>query len=623
MSSFPGLNDPYLALTLLAIEPALQGVLIAGPSGTGKSKIARLSKVLFPKNAPFVNLPLGCTVSQLVGGIDLEQSRAQKTLVTTPGLLARANGGVLYIDEINLLPTEITTVLMQALMQGEVQLEREGASITYSAKFSIIGTFNPAERELPAAMYDRMAFLVFSETINHLGWRMFVTARQQNQMHIPEDVISRVARARSILPHVTITDKQLSTLCQYANDMGIEGNRAEVLAVRCAKANAALNFRAPVTHEDIYLAIKLVYMPRLGDHALADSDIARKTNSPEANKDKGGEAQEQPGKQPEQQNKGIGGDHTQEKPFEKQPQETGKGDSRQGKPKQPLPEKDDEEGFLMADFPQFKGTAPGRPPAGKHQLAYNLQRGRHTGSVQGLPSKGKIDLLATLKSAAINQPVPGTKEQKLTIKASDIHIKKYQQRSGLLFIFAVDGSGSMAINHFEAAKGAALRLLEKAYVYRDQVALIYFRNKEAQVLLPPGTGVTKAAAALKKIRAGGKTPLGAALIKTLDMVKKNNAQRTSPGTVLVLFTDGKANQPIRPNEAGQPEVVAMDELKAICPTLQSHITSCLVFDTRMGRRDNPYGIELAQMLGANYVRLPKLNADDVLNEMTKQTNVLR
>ncbi len=622
MSSFPGLQDPYLALTLAAVSPGLKGVLIAGPSGTGKSALARVAKDLFPAGSPFVNVPLNCSIDRLVGGIDIERSQRAGRLVAYPGLLASAHGGVLYIDEINLLPDDLSAVVMQAVMQEEVQMEREGVSYTYPAKFTLVGTFNPAEKELPAAFYDRLAFLVFSETIGHLGWRMFVTARQQKGLAIPADVVARVNRARELLPGVTITDKQMGELCQYATEMGVEGNRAEVLAVRCAKANAALNFRVPVTHEDIYLAIRLIFMPRLGDHALADSEISRRSKAP----DRQGEgADKGEGRSPETDKARQQEGSKPTSPQQKSSGIKGLGDEKRVSLKDIMPEPEEEE-FGLAGLPKFSGRTEKKTRSGKHHLAKNHQRGRHVRSVPGSPAKGRLDIMATLKSAAMYNAASGNKTaagQRPKIRKEDFHIKKFQQRSGLLFIFAVDGSGSMAINHFEAAKGAALKLLEKAYVYRDQVALIYFRHQQAQLLLAPGASVTQAAAALKHVRAGGKTPLGSALLKTIDLVKKNNAQRTAPGTVLILFTDGKANQPCHAQEGQDPATVAQNELKPICGMLREEISACLVFDTRIGKMENPYGLELAGMLGARYIRLPRATTQEVMDIVEGKARVLR
>jgi magnesium chelatase subunit D len=622
MSSFPGLQDPFLALTLAAVSPDLKGVLIAGPSGTGKSVLARLAKSLFPVGSPFVNVPLGCSLERLVGGIDLERTQRTGKLVAAPGLLASAHGGVLYIDEINLLPSELSTVIMQAVMQEEVQIEREGASYTYPARFTLVGTFNPAEKELPIAFYDRLGFLVFSETIGHLGWRMFVAARLQKGLSIPDDIIARVKKARKLLPQVTITDKQLTELCKYATDMGVEGNRAEVLAVRCAKANAALNLRVPVTHEDVFLAIRLIFMPRLGNHALADSEFSKQSNSPDV---QGEESKKSDSKLAD----GDSGQQSESKKSTVQNEESTEPKGQESKKEVAihdiLPEQNVDE-FLLTDLPKFSGRVTSKSKAGKHHIAKSDQRGRHVRSVPGLPSEGKIDLIATLKSAAMHigaNEKEGELSQQVKIRQQDFHIKKFQHRAGLLFILAVDGSGSMAINHFEAAKGAVLKLLEKAYVYRDQVALVYFRDKQAQLLVPPRSSVTQAAAALKKVRAGGKTPLASALLSTSELVKKNEMQSSSAGTVLILFTDGKANQPLHETAGADPSVTALKELKPLCSTLKDQLSAAIVFDTRAGRRENPLGMELAEMLSASYIRLPKATTHEVVSIIGNKAKIIR
>ncbi|MDH5400018.1 MAG: AAA family ATPase [Cyclobacteriaceae bacterium] len=618
MSSFPGLNDPFLALSLAAISPGLKGVLIGGPSGTGKTVMARAARTLFPKNCPFVNVPLGCTIDRLVGGVDLDRSRQTGRLMASPGLLAQANGGVLYIDEINLLPPELASVVLQALTDEEVNLEREGLSQAFPTKFTLVGTFNPEERPLSKAFTDRLAFAVYAKTINHLGWRMLVAARASRKLEMPPDVVARTKRGREIYPEVQITTGQMEELCKFAQMMGIQGNRLDIFAVRCAKANAALHLRVPVTQSDLDLAKRLIYMSRVGENPLPfDDELESAHRSDKSHRRKENKTGS---KQPTDKPEDKGGD----KPTDKTKPSQQEGRSKENRTlnQDIIPENEVAEmNFLMPSFDGKKGRAR---MSGKHQTALNDQRGRHVRSVPGHPSKGRVDLIATLKSAAIfHATMPGNKNKVIKIRKEDFHIKQFHQRSGLLFIFAVDGSGSMAINHFEAAKGAALSLLEKAYVFRDKVAMVYFRHKEAQLLVKPGSSLSSAAQALSKVRAGGKTPVTHALLKTLDLAKKANANREVPGAVLILFTDGKANQPFHEVEGTPPEKIARNELMPLCQQLKDTLTACIMFDTRIGKAENPYGRELASWLGAHYLRLRKAGAANVVNQVNEEVQHLR
>ncbi len=613
--SFPGLKDPQIALSLLALEPALKGVLIGGPPGTGKTVVARAAQALLPEGRPFVNVPLGCSLERLVGGVDWEQSYSTGQLVAQPGLLAQADGGFLYVDEINLLAPELLASLLQALQEGEVKLEREGLSTTFPARFSLIGTFNPEEAELPASLSERVAFTVYSDTLKHLSWRVFLANKivQGTPVELAADLVQRVERARDWLPEVAISKGQVQELCEMATQTGVEGNRAELFALRCARANAALHHRGMVTQSDIDLAVRLVYLTRLGgvpmpgedeldiDNISEKSTRKKKMSAPPEHQEEAGPTPEQP-----QQEEYKGGNPT-------RPQNEGSTGDQKGQNVKDLPDLDMEK-LGEIPLPVLSGSTGRVRRAGKHMTGLNFKRGRHLRSVPGLPGLGRIDVPATLKAAMLNRPRGETGIPQ--IRREDYRIKQYRQRNGLLFIFAVDGSGSMAINHFGAAKGAALALLEKAYVFRDQVAMIYFRHKEANLLLAPGTSLAKASSALNRIPAGGRTPIAAALVKTMKLARQALARREVGGVVLLLFTDGRANQPLYESGSEQDrEGLAMRELRPLCESLREQLDACIVFDTRRARKVCEAGRDLANWLNAQYVHLPKLTVQDVTSRV--------
>ncbi len=280
-------------------------------------------------------------------------------------------------------------------------------------------------------------------------------------------------------------------------------------------------------------------------------------------------------------------------------------------------------------MPEISSDTKKTKGSGRHVNAFNAWRGRHIRSVPGHPNRGRIDLLATLKAAALSASFKKKKtnpqnEVSFDVHHSDYRVKQFSHKSGLLFIFAVDGSGSMAINRLGAARKAAISLLEKSYVHRDKVAMLYFRHKEAKMILAPGNSISRATQALKKFPAGGKTPISAALVKSLALAKQAESRWEVAGTVLIMFTDGRANQPFRAgSEGASNETVAMNEVKHLCLALQDKLTASIFFDTR--RYFVPYseGKDLAEWLGAHYFYLPKAKHEEVTKRMEQQISKLR
>jgi magnesium chelatase subunit I len=246
------------ALLLAAVDPGLGGVLIEGPRGTAKTTAARALAELLP-GAPFVTLPLGASLESLVGTLDLGQALAGHELRFAPGLLARAHGGVLYVDEINLLPDALIDSLLDAAASGVNVVERDGISHRHAARFVLVGTMNPEEGTLRPQLLDRFGLCVQLRNIEDAAERQaivrarlafdadpqgFRAKHAQEEAALAEALVrgrAVVADARA-LPYGDAVHEAVSALCIAA---GADGLRADLVMLRSARALAAWEGRRP------------------------------------------------------------------------------------------------------------------------------------------------------------------------------------------------------------------------------------------------------------------------------------------------------------------------------------------------------------------------------------------
>lgn len=577
MPALVALDAPRLALMLLAIEPRLRGVAFAGPAGSGKSALLHGLHALLP-DLPFEQLPIGADDEALLGGLDLEATLARGTRVVRTGLLARADGGVLAVEDCNLLPESAANQLLGALDSGEVRIEREGLSLRSPCRLRLVATFDPAEGAPRAHLLDRLGLIVALPRPGAAAARAEVVRRHlspaedlwQEDLGLLRDV---VATARAGLAEVELGDRQARELAAAALAFGVQGHRADLFAQLVARASAALALRDRVEREDLELAVRFVLAPRATRNADA--------TPPE------------PPQPP-----------TEAPPTPPDP-------TRDEATHDGLPEPDEMQlgdevlAALATDLPDVLATLPFRAAHGGRSGSRGStdgRRGRHVASVPGTPREGRLDVIATLRIAARGQrlraPHPSRVGGRIVVRAEDLRVKRFRDKAGALFLFAVDASGSMALNRMRQAKGAVHALLERAYVNRDRVALMSFRGQGAELLLPPTGSVELLRRAVDQIPTGGGTPLAATLVAALDVAQQAR-RRGLQNVVLVLLTDARANVGLKADRAG-----VEDELRQLAMAAAATGLKSLVIDTQRSYLSQGSAQKLASWLGGQYLYLP-------------------
>lgn len=560
-------DDARLAARLLAVDPGgLGGVSLRARAGPSRDVwLAQLRRIL-PAGTPVIRIPLHAPDERVLGGLDLAATLRAGRPVASRGLLAAADGGFVVLPSAERWTKAEAARIEAALDTGEVAPERDGLDLRQRTRFAAVSIDEGIEPEEapPAGLADRLALRVDLTEIGNPG---------SDDAAEDGSVRDAVASARARLAGVAVSDAGIEALSAAALAFGIGSLRAPLFAVRTARAAAAFAGRLEAGTDDLATAARLVLAPRA-------------TRWPEA-----------PGES---------------SPAEAEPPPPDREADADDSSNRPEPSLDDVVlAAVAAAIPagllarlRLGGAARGGPGmAGSGASRRDRRRGRPAGTLRGEPKRGaRLDLVETLRAAAPWQPMrrpPGT--VRLVVGRDDLRIVRFKRRRETTTVFVVDASGSAAFHRLAEAKGAVELLLADCYIRRDRVALLAFRGRAAELLLPPTRSLARAKRSLASLPGGGGTPLATAIEAAGDLAA--SIARAGGTPVLVFLTDGRANV-ARDGEGGR-ERAASDATAAARRMRQGGAASLFI---DISARSSDAAPALAADMGARYLRLPSADA---------------
>lgn len=586
-SDFVGQENSKLALILNAIEPACGGILLTGKKGTGKSTLLKAFKDIADSlDIPFIEVPMNVTEEALLGGIDIEETIRQGKRIYQRGLFCKANKGALVIEDINLFPNDILSLIFEVQSREENIIEREGIALKEPSKFVILATMNPEEADFSSHFLDRFGMCVIMDEVKDKEKRKEIIKLNLGYLKQNNDneIIKKILKSRDFIKKVKVSDEIKEYIAELTLKEAVSGHRAELFLMYASKAYAAYLEEKEVKkeHVDAVAPFVLIHRKRLIENPQTEEQ--KQHNERERNSE----------------NK------------ENKPKNTSSSQFPEQGNLQERPSSEKEEVFSVGDSFKVKRILLKRDRILREAFGRRTKtkiKGRGGRFVRSLIQKrDDIAISSTVRAAAPFQSIRGRKDH-LIIKEQDLRYKEKERKMRHTVIFLVDGSGSMGVEQrMIQTKGAILSLLMDCYQKRDKVAMIVFRKDRAETILPPTASHELALKRLKEIPTGGKTPLSAGLMEAYKLIRLLKIKEPENRFLVLLITDGKANVSLRGKNT-------LEELQRICFMLKDfQFVDFIIIDTenKKGFMKIDLALRIAQWLGGRYFLMEKIKSENLI-----------
>lgn len=618
-----GMEKAKEAILLTLVNPFAGGLLLSGEKGSGKSTLVRSARELV--DAPWVEIPISVTEDRLFGSIDAEEAIRSGHKKLLPGLIDEADKGIIYMDDVNLLRDDLLSAVLNIREAGGYRLERDGLSEERKTAFTVLAVMNPDSGTLSASSLDRFGLFAEADPSCDEQARQEIIRRvlafekdgiafRAQWQEETEALKKKVEEARNALGSVEVSDAMVQLAAVYTLKAHVAGHRADIYLIEAARAEAALAGRKYVLPKDLEKAAEFVLPHRM-----------RKAEEQQPPEDMKPEQQEEENRPPEKEPEQPSASETEfSHPPEAQPpqmdtedaddsnHEQDEDNAQMSNPRGQSRERIDDADLHVNLPPMWIEPSKDRKPkkgSGKRSLTMtDLMQGRYVRAEIPRAKTSDIAFDATLRAAAPYQRARPSNGCAVVIRKEDLRSKVREKRTGNIFLFVVDASGSMgARERMKTVKGVIFKILLDAYQKRDRVGMVAFRKKQAEVLLPVTRSVDFAQKKLASMPTGGKTPLAKGLLKAEDVLDMLYRQDANQDPVVILITDGRATSPL--NKGTNPVTDAMEEAKRIG---RRHIPVAVI-DTESGFIKLGLAKKLAKAMGASYFQVDKISEDQLLH----------